>query len=372
MNQTYMKKVGFLWLLIGCSLISTQIWSQAPKYSNEFLNIGVGARALGMSNTMVAAANDITAGYWNPAALTSIESRAQFSAMHAEWFAGIAQYDYVSFGKRMNPVNNAFGSISIVRFGIDQIPYTINLIGEDGSIDYDNISEFSAADYAFILSYAQNLGTKGWRIGGSAKIIHRSVGRFGTAWGFGLDAGLFYQSDKLRFGVMLKDISTTFNAWSFNLTEEEKVVFEKTDNIIPVNTLEQTLPRISVGIAYNIKLGAKNSLLLAADVDVTTDGERNTIASFSTFSIDPHVGLEFSLNKTIFIRGGIGNLQYIKDIVDPTQEDLSIQPNAGIGLKLGRIQLDYALANVGEVASDLLNSHIFSLTLNFTQRRTGE
>ncbi|MEL6986652.1 MAG: PorV/PorQ family protein [Bacteroidota bacterium] len=363
-----MKNISLIGLLLVLFISSGTIYSQTAKYSNEFLNIGVGARALGMSNTMVATANDVTAGFWNPAALTSIDSRAQFSAMHAEWFAGIAQYDYISFGRQLNQNKNSFGSISLVRFGIDQIPYTINLIGADGTIDYDNVSEFSAADYAFLLSYGQNLGQKGWRIGGNAKVIHRSVGRFGKAWGFGIDAGLFYQGDKLCFGLMLRDISTTFNAWSFNLTEEEKLVFEQTGNIIPVNTLEQTLPRISLGIGYKMQLGEKNSLLLAADVDINTDGERNTVANLGSLSLDPHLGLEFSLNNTIFLRGGVGNLQYIKDAINPDQEDLSFQPNAGIGIKLGRIQLDYALANVGEVATDLLNSHIFSLTLNFAGR----
>ena len=39
----------------------------APKYSNEFLQIGVGANALGMSNASVAGVDDVTSGYWNPA-----------------------------------------------------------------------------------------------------------------------------------------------------------------------------------------------------------------------------------------------------------------------------------------------------------------
>ena len=38
----------------------------APKYSNEFLSIGVGASALGMSNSVVAGVDDVSSGYWNP------------------------------------------------------------------------------------------------------------------------------------------------------------------------------------------------------------------------------------------------------------------------------------------------------------------
>ena len=45
-------------------LAQTGVESDAtPKYSNEFLQIGVGARSLGMSNSVIASTTDITAGY---------------------------------------------------------------------------------------------------------------------------------------------------------------------------------------------------------------------------------------------------------------------------------------------------------------------
>ncbi|HNA59388.1 MAG TPA: hypothetical protein PLJ43_14750, partial [Chitinophagales bacterium] len=64
----------------------------APKYSNEFLSIGVSAQALGMSNSVVAGVNDVTSAYWNPAGLMLVEPDIQLGAMHAEYFAGIAKY----------------------------------------------------------------------------------------------------------------------------------------------------------------------------------------------------------------------------------------------------------------------------------------
>ncbi|MDG2497959.1 MAG: hypothetical protein P8M66_00420, partial [Flavobacteriaceae bacterium] len=45
----------------------TTVSQTARKYSNEFLNIGVDASALGMSNAVVASSNDVNSGYWNPA-----------------------------------------------------------------------------------------------------------------------------------------------------------------------------------------------------------------------------------------------------------------------------------------------------------------
>ena len=45
------------------------VFSQFRKYSNEFLNIGAGARGLAMGGAQIASAKDATAGYWNPAGL---------------------------------------------------------------------------------------------------------------------------------------------------------------------------------------------------------------------------------------------------------------------------------------------------------------
>lgn len=78
------------------TLFSLSAFSQFRKYSNEFLNIGAGARGLAMGGSQVASVSDGTAGYWNPAGLTGINDYAQINLMHAEYFAGIGKYDYAS------------------------------------------------------------------------------------------------------------------------------------------------------------------------------------------------------------------------------------------------------------------------------------
>jgi hypothetical protein len=65
-------------LLAGLTLTATA-YGQAPKYSNEFLSIGVGARALGMSNSCVAGVNDVTSGYWNPQALAKWQAKYRWA-----------------------------------------------------------------------------------------------------------------------------------------------------------------------------------------------------------------------------------------------------------------------------------------------------
>lgn len=340
----------------------------AQKYSNEFLAIGVGARAHGMAGAQVAHANDLTAAYWNPAGLTNIEDPMQVAAMHAEWFAGVAQYDYLGFAKALNRERGSVLAFSLIRLGIDNIPYTINLVNSDGTINYGNLSSFSAADYAFIGSYAQHLHNPEFSVGGNVKIIRRVIGKIGSAWGFGSDLGLQWKHGHWMAGIQARDLTTTFNAWSFTLTEKEKQVFTSTGNEIPKSNSEITKPRFIFGGGYRTDLSSKMSLLAAADLEMTTDGERNVLVHSKAFNIDPRIGFELDYRHLVQLRLGAGNFQRVTDDFDLTQKRLVLQPNFGIGLRLGRIQLDYALTDIGNV-SQVQYSHIFSLRLDLKERR---
>jgi len=185
----HMRGSGYTFLLLITQFLTISVFGSAPKYSNEFLSLGVGARAFGMSNVQTAIVNDVTASYWNPAGLTKIKSDRQLSLMHAEYFAGIAKYDYGAIAMPLD--SNRRLAFSLIRFGVDDIPNTIELIDVNGNIDYSKITSFSVADYAFILSYADKVNNKvGLSYGVNAKIIHRIVGDFAKAWGFGVDVGL--------------------------------------------------------------------------------------------------------------------------------------------------------------------------------------
>lgn len=121
------------------------------------MNIGVDAAALGMSNAVTASTNDVNAGYWNPAGLMKLED-SQASLMHASYFANIAQYDYAGFAMPIDS-ESAWGA-SIIRFGVDDILNTTQLIDSEGNIDYNRISLFSTADYAVTFSYASDFRLK--------------------------------------------------------------------------------------------------------------------------------------------------------------------------------------------------------------------
>lgn len=359
-----MRKRIFISLsvLLTCSFT----FAQAPKYSNEFLAIGIGARALGMSNSVVCITNDVTSGYWNPAGLTHIKSNLQLGLMHSEYFAGIAKFDYGALAAKLDEQSE--GAFSFIRFGVDDIPNTTELIDAEGNIDYNRITTFSAADYAFIFSYGRKMSDV-LSVGANAKIIHRKVGDFANSWGFGIDVGAQYTLNNWQLGAMARDITSTFNAWSFNLSEEMKDVFTITGNDIPGNSLEITMPKLILSGGRKFKLSQNFNILPVLDIDVTFDGKRNVLIKSDPVSVDPHLGAELSYRDIIFLRGGIGNIQHETDMFG--KRITTFQPNMGLGIQIkNTVEIDYAFTDVGD-QSIALYSHIFSLRFNINKKEVS-
>jgi hypothetical protein len=362
-----MMKSFFSIFFFSLLCVSSHFYAQetvAPKYSTEFLSIGVGADALGFGNAVVASTGNVNSGYWNPAGLTKVDKWLEVSLMHSEYFAGIAKYDYLGLAHKIDE-KSALG-FSAVRFAVDDIPNTTQLIDNSGRIDYDRISLFTAADYGFLFSYARKTSIPGLDLGGNFKLIHRRVGDFAKSWGFGIDAGAQYTlKEKWKFGAVLRDGTSTFNAWIFTLDEQTKEVFVNTGNEIPENGLELTLPRLLLGTYRSFDIGKKGlSFASEIDIDITTDRKRNTIIRSNPFSIDPHMGILFSYKKIVTVRGGISNLQYVKNFDD--SQKLNLQPNIGLGLNIKNFSLDYAFTDIGD-ASVALYSHVVSLRLRLNK-----
>ena len=367
----FYTRIGFIILLLAPMCVTAQL----RKYANEFLNIGAGARGLAMGAAQVASAKDETAGYWNPAGLAGIKDYPKIGAMHAEYFGGIAKYDYLAGALPIQDNKRTLG-LSILRFAVDDIPNTLFLVEPDGRVNYDNIQSFSTADYAFLLSFAQKIKeteTKSISFGVNAKVIYRKVGKFASAWGFGLDAGLQMHGKKWHAGIVARDITTTFNAWSFHFTEREKEVLYLTKNDIPVKSTELTAPRLVIGGAYDFKLSKSVTLAAEINADLTFDGQRNTILSGKTISIDPHIGLEANIKNVFFIRGGITNFQRTLSDSDTLNQKKTwiYQPSAGAGFKIKNVMIDYAFTNLAN-QSNPLYTHIFSLRLNLVGKKEAE
>jgi len=340
--------------------------AQVAKYSNEFLNVGVSARSLAMANANIASVNDVTAGYWNPSALMFQQNNLQLGLMHAEYFAGIAKYDYIAVSKRID--SNSVAGISFIRFGVDNIPNTLDLVDANGNVDYSRISSFSAVDAAVLLSYARNIQKiKGLKMGGNFKVVRRKLGDFGGSWGFGLDFSATYDYKKWRFAAVGRDISGTFNAWSYNLSDNAKSTFAATGNDIPTNSVEVTVPKLILGAMRKFYFW-KNRISVLAEFNCvnTFDGERNTVIRTKIWSLEPMLGTEVGYKGFIFIRAGLGNIQKQLN-ANGDSYVTTFQPNFGVGIKYKIFTLDYALTDVGD-QSVALYSNIFSLKIDINKK----
>jgi hypothetical protein len=320
-------------ILIIAVLVSAQtVASQSiAKYAGEFMAIGVGGRALGLGSAQVALASDASAGYWNPAGLVRIEY-PEVMLMHDERFASLINYDYaavaIPYGK-----DESFG-VSIMRLGVDGIPDTRNaLIDYSGSgvldginrLDYDKITTFSSADWAFYLSYASRYSPD-LSYGVNIKLIRRTLAEF-SATGVGFDIGLLYSPmTDLSIGVNAQDITTTFLAWS-------------------TGTDELVSPTVKIGVAYFIDFFG-GRLAPTCDVDVRFENRQfASIAHVGPISLDPHEGLEFDYHNLIALRVGYSDVK---------------QLTLGAGLHFKKLNIDYSFARFGQ-EDNLGDTHRISL-----------
>ncbi|MGJ8745031.1 PorV/PorQ family protein [Polaribacter sp.] len=352
-----MKHFTFLLFCFFSLFLNAQAFR---NYSNEFLSIGVDAASLGMSKSVVATTNDVNAIYWNPAGLVGIEDY-QGSLMHASYFAGIANYNHAAFAMPVD--KNSVLGVSIVRFGVDDILNTTELINSEGNIDFNRISLFSSVDYAFNVAYARKLIFKDLKFGVNAKIVRRIIGDFAASWGFGFDAGIQFERNNWQFGIMARDITTTFNSWAIDEEEFNKIkdAIPDQNQELPEKT-EITKPKIQMGIAKNWEIGRFFNLLTEVDLNMRFS-RTNDIFSSDAVSIDPAAGFQLDYDGIVYLRAGLGNFQYITEY-DNTLS-LSVQPNFGVGFKYNGIQIDYALTNIGSVGNALF-SNIFSITIDYS------
>ncbi|MFZ5518284.1 MAG: PorV/PorQ family protein [Candidatus Zhuqueibacterota bacterium] len=337
--------------LIGLSAASPSLAGSIvkAKYAGEFMATGVGARALGMGGAYVAISQDVTAGYWNPACLSAIEY-PQISGMYAQQFANIVNYNYaaaaVPFGAR-----SGF-ALSMARLGTDDIPDTRNALldygmdgipntGDEGEgdgeinagerLDPNQVIYFNSAYYAFYLSYG-NRQSERFSYGGNVKIIHEGIGE-NSAVGIGFDlACLWEPHPRMNIGVNLQDITTTLLIWD-------------------TGRQEAITPTSKLGVAYFWESSIiAGQLIPTADVDIRFENRQSASqAHMGPVSFDFHAGLEYQFRKLLALRLGSDTGRF----------------SAGVGVKLPKLNVDYAFLSHDELG----DTHRISLILTIEEQR---
>jgi len=311
------------------------------KYAGEFMAIGVGGRALAMGGASVAVVNDVTAGYWNPAALARIEY-PQLILMHDEQFGSLANHDYGAIALPFG--SNASLGLSVIRLGVDDIAETryagvdingnpTNDINQFSRVDPNRVTYFNAADWAVYFTYAKRHADN-FFFGANLKVIRRDIGDYG-AWGVGFDIGAWYAPvQDLSLGINIQDITTTLLAWDTGRNELIR-------------------PTVKLGSAYALH-ALSGRFLPAVDVDVRFENRQSaSMVHVGPVSADFHAGLEYQFKELFALRVGYSDVK---------------QLTLGAGLHLPKINIDYSFVKF-DARDQLGNTHRVSLIFTLESDR---
>jgi hypothetical protein len=172
---------------------------------------------------------------------------------------------------------------------------------------------------------------------------------------------LQFEKNDWQFGLMLRDITTTYNVWNIDEAAYKKIAdaIPGQNQELPEST-EITAPKAQLGLSKKFIIRYDYSILAAANINMRF-AKTNDLISTDFMSIDPALGFEFGYTDLVFLRAGAGNFQNIQQL--DGSEKVGFQPNIGLGFKYKGIQVDYALTNLGNQKTTLY-SNIFSVKVD--------
>jgi len=340
-----MKRLIMFFICLGfATTASGQFISDVSKVgvtAAPFLEISVGARAVGMGGAFVGTADDASALYWNPAGIAKM-SRPEAILVHIQWIADIS-FDYVGFVMPMGSFGTLGASVTSLSMN-DMMVKTVDQ--PEGTGEY-----FGAGDIAMALTYAFNV-TDRLSIGFTGKYIQQHIWNE-SAWGIGFDIGTLFTTGfrGLRIGATLSNFGT-----DMRMSGKDLLVYHDIDESIDGNNdrIFAELQTESWPLALNFQFGVAMELF---DNEI----HRITVASDALHPSDNtesvNIGMEYALKDMIFLRAGYKTL-FMRD----SEEGITL--GGGINMKFMdslKLRLDYAYADFGR----LQNTQQLTLSIQF-------
>ncbi len=344
MYKYYFTKILFVVIIffLSSDLLSQNV-SKTGTTSGDFLEIGVGANALGMGGAFVSIANDASSLYWNAGGIANLE-RNEAIIVHTDWIAE-TNFDYAGLAIPLGDfgtIGFSFTSLSMD----DMLVRTVEL--PDGTGEY-----FSASDLAIGVTYGRKL-TERFSIGFTAKYIEQNIWHM-KASAFAIDAGTLFKTDLLG-GMTIGAAISNFGS-DLQLDGRDTRYFIRVDDNklgsnerIPTNIeLDKwDLPLIfQIGVSTYAFSYENYELIVAADAIVPNNDYQSM-----------NFGTEFSFMKILKIRGGYNSL-FLKEAEGGLSFGIGV--NSQMLLSVASVNFDYSYRDFGR----LKNIHSFSLGIKF-------
>ena len=332
------------------------------KYGSEFLRVGAGAKALSMGGAQAAISRGVSAAYWNPAGLRTVED-VQIMYMHSERFGGIVGYDYGSVALPL-PQDRGVLGLSFFRQGVDNIANTLDAWdpnrGENGGPKANveqYITRFSATDMAWYISYAseQAPGDLPIYYGGSLKFIRQKLGPFAHAWGYSLDLGAQGSWNEWFWGIQWIDATTLRKVWTVNQDQfdgYEEVFGDQS----PEGSDEYVRPSLRMGIARSFQY-KEWTFNTAFDVLSMFEGREAYYLNLGSWSLEPRLGVEGVFRDRLSLRVGLTDLYQ-----DPLS-GWTMRPTLGMGVEVYKFAIDYGFMGFAGSGAELGSTHRVSVRL---------
>ncbi len=345
--------------LVALSGADAALGQRVAKYGADFLAGGVGARALGMGGAFISVADDVYAGFWNPAGLPDVQTR-EVAYMHAERFSGIVSFDYAGFALPFS--ERSVLGVTLIRSGVNDIKNTLDAWDAERDQPVPDpesaITTFSAADYALFIAYGKRV-SESLSFGVTSKVIRRNIGEFATAWGYSMDVGIRYRTPSWHLGATVQDITTMLQSWSVD-TGRLANIRDVFGDELPEGGTEMVLPVVRLGASRLTDVGP-GRLRLALDTDLSFDGPSANSISLGSMALHPRLGAEYIIAQRLAFRAGFNRIQHVDG------EGLDLTPSLGTGFRWGRAAVDYGFGDFAGLVSDLGYSHRISAQYRFSE-----
>ncbi len=282
---------------LGVSLPADAVAEDVSNIPGAFVDVGIGARPMGMAGAVVVSSYGAGSLYWNPAGLAVGERSKEFSVDYAD-VMGLVPYTAASGAYRLSERYTL--GIGLLYSGDEVLSETTVLLGAATSL-----SSLPWLD-AGPMNVGATLRTR-WASFGSPSSFEDNVS--GSALGFGLDAGATIPvSDRVTFGIAARDILSTLS-W-------ESTTGGSYDESVP--------PALAFGIAAT----PHRNVLLELDVDKSLHQDSRDLVL---------LGAEVMLFDVAALRGG-----YRKELSHGELSEFSVGAGANVVAGSSVIGLDIA------------------------------